>query len=54
MPLIDPDTIHFVLDTRMLRGPTWARACMDRVEGFALWLHHVQAAVQAAERDADE
>ncbi len=46
--------IRFVLDTLTLRGPPWARACMDRVEGFDLWPHHVQTAVQAAEREALE
>ncbi len=54
MPLINQDMIRCVLDTRTLRGPTWARACIDRVEGFDLWPHHVRAAVQAAEREALE
>jgi hypothetical protein len=48
------DQICFVLDTLMLRGPTWAREFMDRVEGFDLWPQHVQAAMQAAEREALE
>jgi len=54
MAMINQDTIHFVLDTLMLRGPTWAQACIDRVEGFECWPQHVQAAVQAAEREALE
>ena len=54
MPLINQDTIRFVLDKLKLRGPMWARACMDRVEGFDRWPQHVQAAVQAAEREALE
>jgi hypothetical protein len=54
MPLINQDMIRLVLDMRALRGPTWAREFMDRVEGFDVWPQHVQAAVQAAEREALE
>ena len=54
MPLIHQDTIRFVLRKLTLRGPTWARECMDRVEGFDRWPQQVQAAVQAAEREALE
>ena len=54
MPAINQDQIRFVLDKLMLRGPTWAREFMDRVEGFDRWPQHVQAVVQAAEREALE
>jgi hypothetical protein len=54
MAMINQDMIRFVLDTRTLRGPTWARECMARVEGFERWPQQGQAAVQAAERDANE
>ena len=54
MPLINHDKIRCVLDTLTLRWPTWAWECMDRVEGFDRWPQHVQAAVQAAEREALE
>lgn len=54
MPVINQDTIRFVLDKLNVRGPTWAREFMDRVEGFDQWPQHVQAAVQAAEREALE
>jgi len=54
MALIDQDTIRCVLDTRTLCGPTWVQECIGRVEAFDLWPHHVQAAVQAAEREALE
>ena len=54
MPVINGDTIRVVLDMRTVRGTTWARAFVDRVEGFGLWPQHVQAAVQAAERKALE
>jgi hypothetical protein len=53
MPVINQNKIHFVLDKFALRGPTWAREFMNRIEGFALWSQHVQA-VQAAERVALE
>jgi hypothetical protein len=52
MPVINQDQIRVVLDTRTLRGSAWAREYMDRVEGFEKWPQHVQAAVQAAEREA--
>jgi hypothetical protein len=48
------DKIRFVFRKLTLRGPTWAREFMNRVEGFDLWPHRVQAAVQAAEREALE
>ncbi len=48
------DKIRFVFRKLTLRGPTWAQEFMNRVEGFDLWPHHVQAAVQAAEREALE
>ncbi len=54
MPLINWDQIRFVLRKLKVRGPTWARECMEQGEGFERWPHHVQVAVQAAERDADE
>ncbi len=54
MPVITGDTIRVVRDTRTVRGTTWARAFVDRVEGFDRWPQHVQAAVQAAEREALE
>jgi hypothetical protein len=54
MPVINGGQIRFVLRKLNGRGPTWARECMDRVEGFDCWLQHVQAAVQAAEREALE
>ena len=54
MPSSNQDTIRFVLRKLNVRGPTWAPECMDRVEGFDRWPQHVQAAVQAAKRDADE
>ncbi len=53
MPVINQNKIHFVLDKFALRGPTWAREFMNRIEGFALWSQHLQA-VQAAERVALE
>ncbi len=53
MAMINQDTIRFVLDKLNVRGPTW-REFMDRVEGFDLWPQHVQAVVQAAEREALE
>ena len=53
-PVINQDKIRLVLDKLNVRGPTWAREFMDRVEGFAYWPQHVQAAVQAAEREALE
>jgi phage/plasmid-associated DNA primase len=53
-PVINRDKIRFVLDKLKVRGPTWAREFMDRVEGFEKWPPHVQAAVQAAEREALE
>jgi hypothetical protein len=54
MAVINQDTIRFVLDTFNVRGPTWAREFMENVEGFDRWPQHVQAAVQAAEREALE
>jgi hypothetical protein len=48
------DQIHFVLDTRTLCGLSWAREFMAQVEGVDHWPQHVQAAVQAAEREALE
>jgi hypothetical protein len=54
MPVINQDQIRVVLDTRTLCGPSWAREFIDRVEGFDHWPQHVQAAVQAAEREALE
>jgi hypothetical protein len=48
MAMIAQDTIRFVLDTRTLRGPTWARKFMDRVEGFERWPQQVQAAEREA------
>ncbi len=54
MPVMNQDTIRCVLRKLSLRGPTWVRACMDQVEGFDRWPEHVQAAVQAAEREALE
>jgi hypothetical protein len=51
MPVINEDQIRGVLDPRTLHGPTWC-AWMNRVEGFERWPQHVQAAVQAAEREA--
>jgi hypothetical protein len=53
-PVINQDKIRFVVDKLTLRGPTWAREFMERVEGFEKWPQHVQAAVQAAEREALE
>jgi hypothetical protein len=51
-PVINQDKIRFVLDKLKVRGPGWAREFVDRVEGFDVWPQHVQAAVQAAEREA--
>ncbi len=52
--MINQEKIRFVLDKLNVRGPTWARAFMHQVEGFGRWPQHVQAAVQAAEREALE
>jgi hypothetical protein len=54
MPMINGDQTRFVCDTLNGRGPPWARACMGQVEGFDRSPQHVQAAIQAAEREALE
>ncbi len=54
MSMNNRNKIRCVLDKRNLRGPTGAWEFMDQVEGFERWPQHVQAAVQAAEREALE
>jgi hypothetical protein len=53
-PYITSEKITFVLEKIPVRGSAWAREFMDRVEGFDRWPQRVQAAVQAAEREALE